>query len=408
MRIHTWSTYNCVKSHISYTLLILYADSNIFSQWNNMLINAEDRPIVTVIILTYNDMSHCLNALQSVLTQTFKAISVIVVDNGSTDSTWNALQHFSSDSRVTLHKQPRNQRSDGVQAVTGKVETEYISFLFADDTYRPERISHAIAHLRDNPNLDYLFYNNAYCDEHGNTVRDVHFSWFSGDISSMDRWQHLYRFFNYGNTLHPCGMVVKTEVYNLLGGFKNFMHRMGDMVFFTKLLAHGEGVFLPNKMQNITIWNSQKNESFVNFQNETQFYGERTLFLDEFIQPAIIDNLVKIFGTRQASDIALDGEAAKYWYLAHQALRPSQRGRPESFLFGLRLLYRVADIADGEFETQIIKITGFSLSEYLYHLIDRSSVIPAPSPHPLKVKLKKRLPFLVPIYRLLKGRPLSD
>jgi hypothetical protein len=258
-------------------------------------------------------------------------------------------------------------------------------------------------------------------DEKGEELEEVHFSWFTGDISSMDKWQHLRHFFVYGNTLHPCGMVVKTAVYQRLGGFPNFMHRMGDMVFFTKLLANAEGLFLPKKMQKLTVWSSGKNESIVNVYGESQFFGERTMFLDEYLKPPIFDNLICIFGGRQSAGISLETESEKAWYLAHQALSHFQIARPESLLFGLRLLYKVADMADENLERKIIQATGHGKSEYIFNLVSRLHLTPphiAPIGyiHPgtvrlplrLKIALKKRAPFLVPIYRYIKGRPLSD
>jgi hypothetical protein len=331
------------------------------------------------------------------------------------------IQPYRADARVRFYRQRRNQRSDGVQAVTDSVNTKFLSFLFADDVYEPERIATAMSYLEENSHLDFVFFDNEHVDERGQPLEEVHFSWFTGDISSMDRWQHLRHFFIYGNTLHPCGMVVKTEIYKRLGGFPNFMHRMGDMVFFTKLLANTEGAFLPEKMQKITVWSSGKNEAVVNVNGESQFFGERSLFLDEYLKPAIFDNLIRIFGGRQSAGVSLESESEKAWYLAHQALSHSQTARPESLLFGLRLLYKVADIADDDFERQVIRATGHSKSEYIFNLVSRLHLTPphiAPVGHilagtvrlPLRLKaaLKKRAPFLVPIYRYIKGRPMSD
>jgi glycosyltransferase involved in cell wall biosynthesis len=378
-------------------------------------------PSITVVVLIYNDLPHALNAIESVLSQTYDNFELLIVDNGCTDGTWRAIQRYRVDARVRFYRQRRNQRSDGVQAVTDTINTKFLSFLFADDIYEPERIANALGYLENNSQLDFLFFGNHHVDEKGEKLEEVHFSWFTGDISSMDKWQHLRHFFVYGNTLHPCGMVVKTELYQRLGGFPNFMHRMGDMVFFTKLLANAEGLFLPEEMQKLTVWSSGKNESIVNVYGESQFFGERTLFLDEYLKPPIFDNLIRIFGGRQSAGISLETESEKAWYLAHQALSHFQIARAESLLFGLRLLYKVADIVDEDFEQQVIRATGHNKSEYIYNLVSRLHLTPpyvAPVGHissgtvrlplRLKIALKKRAPFLVPIYRYIKGRPISD
>ena len=57
-------------------------------------------PFFSVVIPTYDRLPYLQQALQSVWTQTFKDYEVIVVDDGSTDGTWEYLQSLGQKLRV--------------------------------------------------------------------------------------------------------------------------------------------------------------------------------------------------------------------------------------------------------------------------------------------------------------------
>jgi cellulose synthase/poly-beta-1,6-N-acetylglucosamine synthase-like glycosyltransferase len=55
--------------------------------------NAETAPLVSVVVTCYNSTRHLAEALTSVLKQTYTKIEIIVVDDGSTDSTSAIAQY---------------------------------------------------------------------------------------------------------------------------------------------------------------------------------------------------------------------------------------------------------------------------------------------------------------------------
>lgn len=98
-------------------------------------------PRVSIVICGYNQGEFVEHAVDSALQQTYPAIEVIVIDNGSTDHSRTVLQKYAGDPRVTLIFNQSNETTtkccqDGVRRSTG----EYISYLYADDYYLPEKI----------------------------------------------------------------------------------------------------------------------------------------------------------------------------------------------------------------------------------------------------------------------------
>ncbi len=99
----------------------------------------DNKPLISVIIATYNRGECIKRAIESVLTQTYKNIELIIVDDGSTDRTKEFVQSFLSDPRIHYLKQenkgPSTARNNGIRASKGK----YIAVLDSDDFWCDKR-----------------------------------------------------------------------------------------------------------------------------------------------------------------------------------------------------------------------------------------------------------------------------
>lgn len=109
--------------------------------------NLYNYPLVSVIIPTYNCGKYIIDAIKSILNQTYSNIEIIVVDDGSTDDTRNILQQYIKDRSIIYVYQknmgPASARNNGIQRSKG----EYLAFLDADDLWEPDKLSKSIDFL---------------------------------------------------------------------------------------------------------------------------------------------------------------------------------------------------------------------------------------------------------------------
>src|ERR1051326_205992 len=102
-------------------------------------------PQVSVIIPTYNSAHYLADAVESVLSQTFQDIEVLIIDDGSTDETETVIQRYGSLVRCF------RQRNSGVAVARNRgIEEsrgEYVAFLDADDTWLPHKLERQLAAL---------------------------------------------------------------------------------------------------------------------------------------------------------------------------------------------------------------------------------------------------------------------
>ena len=115
-------------------------------------------PRVSVVICVYNGAPCVGRALDSVFTQDFDGVEVIVVDDGSTDDTPAVLNPYRDRAQIIRQENQglAGARNAGVAAGRG----EYVAFIDADDVWLPGRVAKTVAALDRAPNA-VLAYSNA-------------------------------------------------------------------------------------------------------------------------------------------------------------------------------------------------------------------------------------------------------
>jgi glycosyltransferase involved in cell wall biosynthesis len=103
--------------------------------------NNLNQPLVSVIIPAYNAEKFIAKTLESVLFQTYQNLEVLVVDDGSTDTTAEIVKSFGQkDSRVSLLQQSNAGVAAARNLAIEKSKGEYIAPIDADDIWYPQNL----------------------------------------------------------------------------------------------------------------------------------------------------------------------------------------------------------------------------------------------------------------------------
>lgn len=120
----------------------------------------EDRPLVSVVVPTYNRAHVLPRALASVQAQTYDRLEILVIDDGSTDGTDALVREYEArDDRVRYLRQPENRgvsaaRNRGIREARG----EFVAFLDSDDEWYPEKTERQVDRFRELPRRVGLVY----------------------------------------------------------------------------------------------------------------------------------------------------------------------------------------------------------------------------------------------------------
>ncbi len=108
-----------------------------------------DQPLVSVVIPAFNASTYIERTLRSVMRQTYAALEIVVVNDGSTDHTAKLVEQIAaSDSRIRLLSTPNRgvaaARNTGIEASSGR----FVAFLDADDLWHPTKIEKQVNALK--------------------------------------------------------------------------------------------------------------------------------------------------------------------------------------------------------------------------------------------------------------------
>lgn len=125
--------------------------------------------LVSVVLPAFNASRHIRECLESVLSQTYSFIEIIVVDDGSTDETSRIVLDFAArDARVRLIRQNNEgvgaARNVAIRAAVGR----YVAPIDADDVWFPEKLEMQVARIEElGPNTGMVYCWSRRINSHG-------------------------------------------------------------------------------------------------------------------------------------------------------------------------------------------------------------------------------------------------
>ncbi len=115
------------------------------------------KPLVSVVMPTFNRATYLQRSINSVLKQSFTDWELLIVDDGSSDGTFNVVNEYISrfeNIRYLKHsnRKPALSTNVGVLASCG----EYLAFLGSDDEYKSDHLKLCVEFMEKNPAVDFI------------------------------------------------------------------------------------------------------------------------------------------------------------------------------------------------------------------------------------------------------------
>ena len=168
--------------------------------------------LISILMPTYNVEKFVEEAVRSVLCQTYKNFELIIVDDCSTDKTFEILMRLAKeDNRIKLY---RNEVNSKICKTLNKAFQHsggaYIGRMDGDDVSTPERFEILKQFLDENKNIDLVGSNMITIDEDGNEL-------------AQKRYTRTNPYIQWGNRYQPCIAhiwLARREVYDALNGYR--------------------------------------------------------------------------------------------------------------------------------------------------------------------------------------------
>ena len=107
-------------------------------------------PLVSVIMSVKNGLPYLPETINSVLQQSYPHWEMIIVDDGSTDNTWEVLQQY-KDPRITAIKQENTGVATAKNRAVAQSQGKYLAILDGDDLWLPRKLEQQVDFLENNP-----------------------------------------------------------------------------------------------------------------------------------------------------------------------------------------------------------------------------------------------------------------
>lgn len=290
---------------------------------------ANTLPLVSIIIPTYNRWALLQQTLSSVLTQTYPALEIIVVDDGSTDETMTRLTEHAG--RVTVIQQSNQgvaaARNQGIRRAKGI----YLTFLDDDDLIEPTKIARQAELLQSQPDVS-LVHCGYYLSDKDGRLRDKVWLWPQTD---------LLRQLACHNFIWSGAPLIRRECLTTVGFFDEQLTNGQDWDLWLRLALAGYGfAVIPEPLGTYRL----QPDSMVT--NLTRLEGAILAVLERTFHHPALPESVAAAKPEAYSGMHLwlsgRGYATRQWEFGQRhlvealTLRPDWRQEPETLLPQLR------------------------------------------------------------------------
>jgi glycosyltransferase involved in cell wall biosynthesis len=216
--------------------------------------------MVSVVIPVYNGEKYICESVDSVLSQTYDNVEIIVVDDGSTDKTRNFLEKYIAKEQIIYIYQDNGGRSKARNTGIKNANGEYIAFLDADDVFLPASIEKKIDAATRYPGRDLIFADHQVrrsCGENPDPPYHKHRGTFikmskdlflrKGNIIILkDCWYHYL--LQEGEEPHISSCLMKRSVFDDIGYFDEDLTRAEDTDLMLRCIMAKRTLFIDRSL----------------------------------------------------------------------------------------------------------------------------------------------------------------
>jgi len=204
--------------------------------------NEEQKELVSIIIPAYNRIDYIKETIDSVLNQSYQNIELIVVDDGSSDGTFELLQGYGNKLTLLTHPNKENKgQSESINLGLKECRGEYIAILDSDDYWNLNYLSEIISYYKKNTGFGLVYSSGIAVDSNGNHLYNL----LPSDHRELNKC---------GGILLDCYIclpgesIVKRKLYQTVGGFDTTLRAAQDHDMLVRMAEKSNFGFVNKKL----------------------------------------------------------------------------------------------------------------------------------------------------------------
>lgn len=199
-------------------------------------------PLVTIGIPNYNYAGLVMQALESVIQQTYKNIEIVIVDDHSADNSVEVIENWISRHQQTLRVTfIKNKTSQGIarncNLILANASGKYYQVLDADDLLLPHKIESQVKILEENPEYALVYSNIFVMDRNNQTIYEDYLEYIGYDHTNMpsgDVFKQMLLF----NFIPNPSVLINTGMAKKIGGYDESLQVQDYYLYLTLSQQH--------------------------------------------------------------------------------------------------------------------------------------------------------------------------
>lgn len=190
----------------------------------------DNSKLVSVLIPVYNVEKYVFEAINSILNQTYKNLEIIIVDDCSSDKTYEIiLEMAKKDKRIKIFKNKENKKiCYSLNFAFNMSNGYYIARMDGDDISLLDKIEKQVKYLEENKKIDLVGVSTISIDEKGNEISKQKF---------ISKYEKLRKTLEYGPPISHI-WLSKRSVYEILKGYREIPY-VEDYDFLLRMETEG-------------------------------------------------------------------------------------------------------------------------------------------------------------------------
>lgn len=303
-----------------------------------------NHPLVSIAFCTYNGAAYLQEQLASVLEQTYSHLEIIIVDDCSTDDTWEILKQYESrDNRVKIF---RNSKQLGInknfeQAVL-KASGEFVAFCDQDDVWEKNKIEVLLDHIQQ---YDLVYCDSEFIDQKGGRLHKK-----MSDIRNLRSYNNCLPF-AVCNVVSGHAILVRKKVLDACLPFPESVWYDWYLAFYVSCYGKLKFVDLPlvkyrqhtgNMIAAVNVKGSKKKNDHV---DKNALIRQRINVFYNLIKKSEVENkevIKKLHDSYQQFSVS-DNFARSYvvWKYRKEILATKKRSGIRIFFFCIKMFFKI-------------------------------------------------------------------
>lgn len=226
---------------------------------------SESRPSLSIVMPSFNQRRFIREAIDSVLTQSYPRLEMIVVDGGSTDGTVEVLSSYGS--RIRWVSEKDQGQADALNKGFRMAGGELLGWLNADDLYVAGALEAVGAFFAAHPGTAWAFGHCNIIDEHGREIRKV-----ISDYKARRLCRYSYRSLLCENFISQMGVFMRRTAFDAVGRtFDSSRHWAMDYDLWLRLGARFEPALIDRTLGRFRMYGATKSARGFRKQFEEDF-----------------------------------------------------------------------------------------------------------------------------------------